>query len=64
MVFSALLTVSSSVLESHGAGGSVIIGDESGRLIAFGWEMEGSGGMSQQGNVRLSKMDLGIVSTG
>lgn len=54
--------VRASVLESHSSGASVIIGDESGHLTAFGWETEGHGSMGQQGSVRLSKVDLGIVS--
>lgn len=51
------LTRSSTLIESHGTGGSVLLGDEVGRLTAVGWEFEGTEA------VQVGKTDLGVVST-
>lgn len=52
------------MLECHETGATVIISDESGRLTAFGWEIETRGLLAsgQKCIVRLSKVELGIVS--
>lgn len=47
---------SATVLESHGTGGSVLLGDECGRLTAIGWEFD------QGDQVTVSKVDIGVVS--
>lgn len=48
--------LSATVLESHPSGGSVVLGDERGRLTAIGWEFDSGDA------VRVGKVDLGIVS--
>ena len=37
----------------------MLIGDECGRMTAFGWDIEKT--RADQGNVRLTKVDLGMV---
>lgn len=43
------------VLETHENGGSVLLGDECGRLTAIGWEFD------TPDSVRVSKIDIGTV---
>jgi DNA damage-binding protein 1 len=44
------------VIENHTSGGSILLGDECGRLTAIGWEFDGAE------SVRVGKIDLGAVS--
>lgn len=44
------------MLETHASGGSVVLGDERGRLTAIGWEFDSGD------TVRVGKVDIGIVS--
>lgn len=45
----------STLIENHTTGGSVLLGDECGRLTAIGWEFDGD-------NVTVGKIDLNAVS--
>jgi hypothetical protein len=57
--------VSATLMESHATGASVLLGDDSGRMTALGWEFErGQFGENTtvNGNVKVRKVDLGIVS--
>lgn len=45
------------MLDNHGSGGSVVIGDECGRLTTIGWEFDGSD------TVHVGLVDLGAVGT-
>lgn len=49
--------LSATVLDTHATGGSVVLGDERGRLTAIGWEFDSGD------TVRVGKVDLGIVSS-
>ncbi|GMK54981.1 hypothetical protein CspeluHIS016_0200370 [Cutaneotrichosporon spelunceum] len=48
--------LATTVLETHGRGASVVLGDERGRLTALGWEFDGTY------DVRVGRVDLGIAS--
>lgn len=58
---------SATVLHSHNNGGSVLLGDETGRLTAIGWDFERADSMIDQpdgtnGTINVRKVDLGVVS--
>lgn len=61
-----LITTRATVLYSHSNGGSVLLGDETGRLTAIGWDLVRADEMIQQpdgshGVIDVRKVDLGVV---
>lgn len=51
-----LTDISTTLIDQHTTGGSVLMGDECGRLTAIGWEFEG------MEKVQVGLIDMGVVS--
>ncbi|OWZ42004.1 DNA damage-binding protein 1 [Cryptococcus neoformans C23] len=54
--------IAATVIEDHGSGASVVIGDEYGAFTALGWEFEKGLGAGMDGRVRVLRTYLGASS--
>ncbi|KAE8541647.1 hypothetical protein D1P53_001817 [Cryptococcus gattii VGV] len=54
--------IAATVIEDHGSGATVVIGDEYGAFTAFGWEFEKGSGAGADGRIRVLRTYLGASS--
>lgn len=54
--------IAANVIEDHGSGATVVIGDEYGAFTAFGWEFENGSGAGTDGRVRVLRTYHGTSS--